>query len=203
MYADYTGCIPEWLYAVAAAAAAADGPLPFGDLLLVGVCVAGAVSALSALPQIEAPERHLTEIIPFPNQNNNNNKKKQEGPAPLIPPITAPRPKEDADPPGDTIVYRWAAGRNSDPRDYRNLTPRPWSDNDGLSFSLVPTTSRRNARTTLSALRSAGFICTVSGTHVSVMPAGGQAALASWKNSYDTARTNPHKLTLLLYDITR
>ena len=100
-------------------------------------------------------------------------------------------------------VYRWAAGRNSDPRDYRNLTPRPWSDNDGLSFSLVPTTSRRNARTTLSALRSAGFICTVSGTHVSVMPAGGQAALASWKNSYDTARTNPHKLTLLLYDITR
>ena len=31
MYADYTGCIPEWLYAVAAAAAAADGPLPFGD----------------------------------------------------------------------------------------------------------------------------------------------------------------------------
>ena len=102
MYADYTGCIPEWLYAVAAAAAAADGPLPFGDLLLVGVCVAGAVSALSALPQIEAPERHLTEIIPFPNQNNNNNKKKQEGPAPLIPPITAPRPKEDADPPGDT-----------------------------------------------------------------------------------------------------
>ena len=105
MYADYTGCIPEWLYAVAAAAAAADGPLPFGDLLLVGVCVAGAVSALSALPQIEAPERHLTEIIPFPNQNNNNNKKKQEGPAPLIPPITAPRPKEKDSRLEDALFY--------------------------------------------------------------------------------------------------
>ena len=105
MYADYTGCIPEWLYAVAAAAAAADGPLPFGDLLLVGVCVAGAVSALSALPQIEAPERHLTEIIPFPNQNNNNNKKKQEGPAPLIPPITAPRPKEEKRPKYPDEIY--------------------------------------------------------------------------------------------------
>ena len=61
MYADYTGCIPEWLYAVAAAAAAADGPLPFGDLLLVGVCVAGAVSALSALPQIEVPDKKSGE----------------------------------------------------------------------------------------------------------------------------------------------
>ena len=96
MYADYTGCIPEWLYAVAAAAAAADGPLPFGDLLLVGVCVAGAVSALSALPQIEVPERHLTEIIPFPIQpkkDKNENKKKE----PFIPSVPAPKTNPDED----------------------------------------------------------------------------------------------------------
>jgi len=110
MYADYTGCIPEWLYAVAAAAAAADGPLPFGDLLLVGVCVAGAVSALSALPQIEVPERHLTEIIPFPIQpkkDKNENKKKE----PFIPSVPAPKTNPDED---DKKGYSiWFANYNS------------------------------------------------------------------------------------------
>ena len=150
---------------------------------------------------LELPELG-DNVTAFPPQNNNKGNK-VEGPVPIIPPIPIPKPKKNDDPPGDTIVYRWAAGRNSNPRDYRNLTPRPWSDNDGLSFSLVPTTSRGNARTTLAELQAAGFICTVSGTHVSVMPSGGQAALASWKDSYETARTNPHELTLLLYAITR
>ena len=49
MYADYNGCIPEWLFMLGIGAAAADGPLPFGDLLLAGICVVWAVSALSAL----------------------------------------------------------------------------------------------------------------------------------------------------------
>lgn len=141
---------------------------------------------------LQLPEsKRKNNILPFP----------PIAPSPKRDPQPVPAPKSD-NPPEDTLVYRWAAGRNKDPREYRNLTPRPWSDNDGLSFSLVPSTSRGNAVTTLSALRSKGFSYVVVGTHVSVMPPGGQVALDNWKSSYDTANTNPHIFTLWLYTIT-
>lgn len=101
----------------------------------------------------------------------------------------------------DTIVYRWAAKRNDDPREFKNLTPRP-SDNDGISFSLTSKKTAGNAVTTLGMLRKAGFICIVSGTHVSVIPAGGNEALRDWQKSYNTANESPHPYTLVLYSIT-
>lgn len=74
------------------------------------------------------------------------------------------------------------------------------------SFAGLENTTRyvynKDAMTTKAMLENAEFICTVEGVHVSVMPAGGVAALNDWKASYDSAETDPHELTLLLYSIT-
>ena len=87
-------------------------------------------------------------------------------------------------------------------REYKNLTPRPEIDTDGISFSLIPTTTKGNAKTTIGALEDAGFTCIINGTHVSVVPPGGVSALDDWSASYNNAETNPHRYTLLLYELT-
>ena len=140
MYVDYTGSVPEWLYILAAGLAVADGPLPFGDLILLGIAAAGAYCALSALPQIEVPERHLTEIIPFPTppqKDKNDNKKKE----PFVPSVPVPQTSPDED--NNRGYTVWFANYN---RKTKQIEKGP-----GISFE--------KALTYLLAGQNQSFIC--------------------------------------------
>ena len=89
MYVDNCGMMAEWIFGTAAGAALADGPLPFGDVIALGVLAIGGIILLaSAAPDLAPSKPHFTEIIPFrppaPPQNNqdNSNKSPQALPQP-------------------------------------------------------------------------------------------------------------------------
>ncbi|MDD4414257.1 MAG: RHS repeat-associated core domain-containing protein [Oscillospiraceae bacterium] len=85
MYVDYTGCIPEWVLAIAGGAALADGPIPVGDVIALGILGVAAITAIATAPKsIPKTAPNLTEIIPFPTppQVPKNDNKKDVIPAP-------------------------------------------------------------------------------------------------------------------------
>lgn len=55
IYSDYTGCYPVWALAGAGTAAAADGPLPFGDIIAVGILIAGGIYVLATAEPVAVP----------------------------------------------------------------------------------------------------------------------------------------------------
>ena len=145
--ADNCGYAPEGLIAISLLSFL-DGPLPFVDVLVGTTLLVFATyqlaSETTSLLLVIIFDRADTSFIPEPKKNKEPTR------------IPAPGPQKNTKRDNDVLVYRWAKRRSSSAREYQNLTPRPWTD-DGLSFSLVPTTSKENATTTLGALR--GGVC--------------------------------------------
>ena len=168
-----------------------------GKAGLSGLCIPGgkllavaAVIIIVVVVIVEVAEAQPAKKLPPKKEKDNK---------PL--PISTPKKQSEKEEKNGTLIYRWARNRNTDAREYKNLTPRS-VDSDGLSFSTIPDPTRGNAVTTIEALTAAGFICEIKGTHVSVRPGPGMPSLADWQASRDNANNDPHELTLLLYDLT-
>lgn len=98
--------------------------------------------------------------------------------------------------PDCTIIYRKGSGS------YKNLTPRPDKDTEGLSYQLVPPLDFPFTFTAKELVDSTGILqATKDGpNHVSVYPRN-MITMQQWMNSRDTADVNPHKYSVLLRSI--
>ncbi|MEA5015627.1 MAG: DNRLRE domain-containing protein [Candidatus Limiplasma sp.] len=135
-------------------------------------------------------------------------------PGPLLPPATAnpaatPAPTTIAQPipipyaistpaptPSVTPIYRRGGYT------YRNLTPRPGVDLNGLSFQLTIPPGRYVA-TTMEAINATGVLTAFQDkpNHVAVTPRN-ITELSEWAATRDNAESAPHPYTILLHSLT-
>ena len=113
-YVDNSGCSAEALFVAAVGAAAVDGPLPFGDIVAVGLIAAGLImTAVTTQQRLE----QVVVIIPPSMQNNNNkpdkepNKKPSVRPKPILPIPSHTETQNDKD--GKRTYYHATSAENA------------------------------------------------------------------------------------------
>lgn len=138
------------MYAAGGVAGAIDGPMPYADAV-AGILLIGAANLLRTIPANPGRSQAIPRAIPRERDSY-------------------------AQPPEDTIIYRWGDTSPS------SFVPRA-IDVTGLSYSLVPPPPGRKATfTTIKALNATGTVVAIRDgyTHVSVVPAPGAGTMSDW-----------------------
>ena len=90
MYMDHSGCYPVWALAGAGGAAVADGPLPFGDVISIGILIVGGIYSIVTAPPVETQTVVLIDPIVYDAIDNVKNSKKPDkkpSEAIVVPPV--------------------------------------------------------------------------------------------------------------------